>query len=60
VHRPNHGVSSVPAVAARQRDRGERVEVKIDNGLQSFGGRRALQRVSRASSQAALGGLQRD
>ena len=47
---------SVAAVTARRLDRGERVEIKINNGLERLGGRR-VQDANRAGGYGTRGGV---
>jgi hypothetical protein len=55
--RPHQGIALVAAVAAGWLDRGERVEVQIDDRLQGLCGRRALKRVGQRFEPGGIGSL---
>jgi hypothetical protein len=58
--RLNHCISSVAAVAARRLDRGQRVEINIDDDLKRLGGRGASKRVGQGFEPGGIGGLKFD
>jgi len=52
-------LSSVPAIAARRRDRRQSIEVEFNNGLERVGGRGATQRLWQGLKPGGVGGLKR-
>ena len=54
------GFSSVAAVATRRLDRGQCVEINIDDGLKRLGGRGASKRVGQGFKPGGIGGLKFD
>jgi hypothetical protein len=53
-------VSSVAAVAARRLDRGQRVEINLDDGLKRLGCRGASKCVGQGFELGGIGGLKFD